>query len=209
MNEMPKQPVDFIMATVIGGIVFLLPLVVLVALVAEVAKVMQSVAAVLLPHLPTDTHLGTVALSLIALFAILLVCFLAGLAAQRTGARRLGGKLDELLVKYIPGYAFVKAFAESMRTSDEISQDFIPVLVRFDDYSQLAFEISRNDECAIIYLPGAPNPWGGSVLYVTLDRVSRQQTLLRESFAHLGRLGNGPPAVAQALLQAAAQGKVG
>jgi hypothetical protein len=47
------------------------------------------------------------------------------------------------------------------------------------------------------------------VLYVTVDRVSRQQMVLRESFAHLSRLGKGPPAVAQAVLQAAAQGKTG
>ena len=204
MNKTQKKPIGFIVATVVGGIVFLLPLAVLVVLVAEVAKLMKGVAAVLIPHLPTDTQLGILTVNLLALLAILFVCFLAGLAAQRAGARRIGGKLDELLAEHIPGYAFVKVFAESMRKSDEISQDFVPVLVRFDDNSQLAFEISRNDEWAIIYLPGAPNPWSGSVLYVTVDRVSRQPMAIRESFAHLGRLGKGPPEVAQQLLQAAA-----
>ncbi len=209
MNSTKKQPINFFVATVIGGVVFLLPIVVIVWLVAEVAKIMNTVAAVLVPSLSTDSPMGVVAVDLIALAAILLVCFLAGIAAQRAGAKRLGGKLDALLAEYLPGYSFAKAFVESMRRSDEISEDFVPVLVRFDDYSQLAFEISRNDEWAIIYVPGAPNPWGGSVLYVTVDRISRHTMALRESFAHLSRLGKGPKSIAESVLQAAAEGRPG
>ena len=46
------------------------------------------------------------------------------------------------------------------------------MLVRFDDYSQLAFEVDQlPDGRKVIYIPSAPNPRAGSVLVLDKDRV--------------------------------------
>ena len=60
--------------------------------------------------------------------------------------------------------------AESFGEQSEAA--FKPVLVRFDDLAQLAFEIERGpDDLVTVYLPGSPDPWSGSVAQVTADRV--------------------------------------
>ena len=48
-----------------------------------------------------------------------------------------------MLLGSFPGYAFVKGLAENMQQSEEIASSFVPVLVRFDDYWQVAFETDR------------------------------------------------------------------
>jgi len=50
----------------------------------------------------------------------------------------------------------------------------IPVLVRFDDVTRIAFQAERTDGPLIsIYLPASPDPWSGCVIFMTPDRVEQ------------------------------------
>lgn len=183
---------DFIKATVIGGVFFLIPLAVVAVLVGKLVEVMRGVAGSLAPLLPVETPVGALVLNLFAVLVILGFCFLAGMAAQRAQAKKIVAKLETTLLAALPGYAFVKAFGDNMRRSDEISESFMPVSVQFDDYSQLAFEIEREPNGKVaLYLPSAPNPWSGTVVYVTNDRVTRLSMSLNDALKNIRMLGKG------------------
>ena len=191
-----NDKVDFIKATVIGGIFFLIPLAVVVVVVGKLVHVMKGVAGTLAPLLPVDTHIGALVLNLLAVLVILGFCFLAGLAAQRAHAKKIVAKLETTLLAALPGYAFVKGLGDNLRRSDEISESFIPVAVHFDDYSQLAFEIEREPNGNVaVYLPSAPNPWSGTVVYVTPERVIRLSMTLNEALKNIRMLGKGSAAI--------------
>jgi len=191
-----QDKVGFIKATVIGGVFFLIPLAVVVVVVGKLVHVMKEVAGSLSPLLPVETPIGALVLNLLAVLVILGFCFLAGLAAQRAHAKKIVAKLESTLLAALPGYAFVKGFADSMSRSDEMSESFVPVAVHFDDYSQLAFEIERQPNGQVaLYLPGAPNPWSGTVVYVTHDRVKRLSMSLNEALKNIRMLGKGSSAI--------------
>jgi len=191
-----QDKVGFIKVTVIGGVFFLIPLAIVIVLVGKLVVVMRGVASSLSPLLAMDTPIGTIVLNLLALLVILGFCFLAGLAAQGVTAKKIVGKLDATLLAALPGYAFVKGFADNMRQSDEMSESFLPVAVHFDDYSQLAFEIEREPNGKVaLYLPSAPNPWSGTVVYVTDDRVNRLSMSLNEALKNIRMLGKGSSAI--------------
>lgn len=191
-----NDKVDFIKATVIGGVFFLIPLAVVVVVVGKLVHVMKGVAGTLAPLLPVDTHIGALVLNLLAVVFILGFCFLAGLAAQKAHAKKIVAKLETTLLAALPGYAFVKGFGDNLRRSDEISESFIPVAVHFDDYSQLAFEIEREPNGNVaVYLPSAPNPWSGTVVYVTPERVIRLSMTLNEALKNIRMLGKGSAAI--------------
>ncbi|MGB2335808.1 MAG: hypothetical protein ACPH5V_00745, partial [Alcanivorax sp.] len=66
----------------------------------------------------------------------------------------------------------------------------VPVQVRFDDYSQLCFEVGRADDGEVtIYLPGAPDPWSGSLIQVTADRVERLTMSMPQAVSYIRNLG--------------------
>ena len=191
-----QDKVDFMKATIIGGIFFLIPLGVVIIIFGKLVHVMKNVASSLAPFLPIETPIGAIVLNLLAVLVILGFCFLAGLAAQKAFAKRVVAKLETTLLSLIPGYAFVKGFGDNLRRSDEISESFIPVTVTFDDYSQLAFEIEREPNGKIaLYLPSAPNPWSGTVVYVTEDRVKRLSISLNEALKNIRMLGKGSSAI--------------
>ena len=100
--------------------------------------------------------------------------------------------MDRSLLNFIPGYAFIKGFADNLRQTEEISASFVPIMVRFDDYIQMAFETERlpNGKVAV-YLPGAPNPWSGSVVFVSNDRIKPLSISLADALRNIRTLGKG------------------
>ena len=184
--------ISYLKATVVGGLVFLVPVAVILLVVGKVVVGLKEISYWLLPMLPFETATGLVALNLLALLLVALLCFLAGLAAQSATGKRWRETLEDVLLSAIPGYLFVKGFSESLHQSDELAQGFQPVAVRFDDYIQIAFEIERDEDSMVaIYLPGAPNPWSGSVVYVTADRVKPLKMTVSAAVKNIRKLGKG------------------
>ena len=67
------------------------------------------------------------------------------------------------------------------------------MLVRFNEFSRMAFEVERAQSgCVTIYLPGAPDPWAGIVAYVDEDRVQPLPVEFSDAVASLEMLGRSP-----------------
>jgi uncharacterized membrane protein len=182
---------NFIKTTIIGGLVFMVPVVIFVVVFSKAYKIMMRVAEPIGALIPID-YVGGVALAnILAVLAIALVCFMAGLIAKSGLARKAYRSLDSTLLA-IPGYAFIKGFTDSMDDSEEAAQSMLPVIVRFDDNGQIGFEVERQEGGdVVVYLPGAPNPWSGSVAYFSEDRVKRLDITVSQAIRYIRELGRG------------------
>lgn len=179
----------FIKTTIIGGLVFLVPLVIVTAVVGKALEVMTRVAAPMGHMLPVDSIGGVAVGNLLALSALALLCFFAGLVAKSKLAAKVYRSLDTMLLA-IPGYAFVKGFTDGMTETQENAKSLIPVLVRFDDHEQIGFEIERLAQGkVVVYLPGAPSPRSGSVVYFSAERVKRLDLTVAQASNNIRSLG--------------------
>lgn len=179
-------------ATLVGGAVFLIPGFLAFFVLSKVFGMLRTLAATLGPRLGITSQVGGVLLDLAAIAVIVFACFLAGLIARRATAQRMRTKLDQVLLESFPGYAFVKGIAENMQQSEDIASSFVPVLVRFDDNSQMAFETYRTPNGLVaLYLPGAPNPWSGSVVFVTAEQVQKLPISITQALKINRALGRG------------------
>jgi len=107
-------------------------------------------------------------------------------------AKRIRQRLDATLLNSFPGYAFIEGFAENLRQTEELAGSFLPVLVRFEDYAQIAFETQRDPARRVaVYLSGAPNPWSGTIVYVSDKRVTPLPMTLTEALRNIRSLGKG------------------
>jgi len=181
---------NFIKTTVIGGLVFMVPVVIFVFIMGKAIRIMRVVAVPLKAYIPTGYIGGIAVVNLLVMLAIVLVCFIAGLVARSAVAKRMYRSLDATLLA-IPGYAFIKGFTDSMSNTDEAAKSLLPVLVRFDDNAQIAFEVERTGDNVVVYLPGAPNLWSGSVAYFNVERVKRLEMSVLQAVKNLQRIGRG------------------
>ena len=86
MREKSSSLVDAARATLIGGVVFLIPGFIVFFVVNKVFNLLRSFAAALGSWLGVELPMGGALLNLAAIAAVLLICFLAGLLASRASA---------------------------------------------------------------------------------------------------------------------------
>jgi uncharacterized membrane protein len=187
-----KRDLQPIKTIIIGGAVFLVPLVIVVVILGKAFQLMMGVAKTLDKWIPADSIGGIALINILAVLAIVLLCFLAGVAAKSSPGKKISRRLEAALLGGIPGYTFIKGFTDSMVSSDKYAEGFIPVIARFDDNAQLGFEVDRTEHGNVaVYLPGAPNPWSGSVVYVREDQVDRLNITVSEAIKNIRQLGSG------------------
>ena len=176
--------------TLIGGVVLLLPLVVALAVIGQGAALVGKAAAPLIALLP-DKSVGGVALATLATLALLLLlCFGAGLLARAALGRRLSESFENRLHALYPRYTVFKGMTQDL--AGEGMQGLQPVLVSFDDQQALAMEVERlADGRVVLFLPGAPDPWSGSVVLVAAERVCAMPVELGALNRVLKGLGRG------------------
>ncbi len=182
---------NFLKTTVIGGLVFLVPIIVVMAILGKAHRLMVTLSAPLAAWIPIDAIGGVALANLLAVAAILALCFAAGLAARSSAAVRAVQSLESGFLTSIPGYGFIKGMTESLAGQGG-SESMKPVMARFDDASQLAFEIERNpDGQVVVYVPGAPDPWSGAVFVMTADRVEPLEASMPAAVKNIRTLGRG------------------
>jgi uncharacterized membrane protein len=181
----------FIRTTVLGGLLFLFPIVFVVAIIGKALEITNKLSAPLAGLLSVDSIGGLAVVELLALVILVLICFLAGLAARTALAGKLAQSLETKVLGKIPAYTLLKSKAESVLRPEDIA-DMCPVLGRFDDSWQLAFEIERMaGGKVVVFLPGAPDPWSGSVCVMTEDRITPLDMTVKSAADIMKRLGKG------------------
>jgi len=176
--------------TIVGGVLVLLPLVVLALVVGKAVQISLLVAEPLGRILPIDTLAGVAIADVLAVLAIVAVCYLAGLAARIEVFKKKSARLEEFLVASLPGYTFAKTVLTGLAKADDEVGRMKPILVTLDDMRQIAFEVERTSAgLVVVYLPGAPNPWSGTVGYFTTDRVEALDMRPHEAVKLIRTLG--------------------
>ena len=187
-----KQSLGFLTTTALGGVIFLLPLIVIGTLLGQVVQVVLAVANALSKALPIDSPRVWTLLVLLAIVLVLAACFVAGLVARWTLGQRLTTWLEKNLTLFFPRYVIVKARMAGSIGGDHAKSELKPVLVRFDELSRMAFEVERAQTGLVtIYLPGAPDPWAGTVAFVDETRVQPLPIVFSDALASFERLGYG------------------
>ena len=162
---------QMIRTTLIGGVLFLIPLVIVVAIIGKAIQIMKVVAAPLGKLIPVESFGGFAILQILAIVILFVSCLLVGVLARSAWAKKTREKLDAVLYQLVPGYAVMKGITSGIDDSDR-EQSLRPVLVRLDDQLQVAFEVERiADGFVAVFFPGSPDPLSGTVSYVTSDRV--------------------------------------
>jgi uncharacterized membrane protein len=189
-----------ITTTLIGGVVFLVPLTIVFMLSGKLFGLVIKLVTPLSGMVPIDTIGGVATAAIMAVLAILVFCFIAGLIARSSIGIRFARSIESKLYVIIPRYAFVKSMTASLSGGSDDLQGLVPVHVYFDDYSQIAFEVHRTAEGLVtIYLPGAPDPWSGSIIYVTQDRIEPLDVSFMKVVQVLRKVGIGSERIVTSL----------
>lgn len=189
---------DFIKTTIVGGILFLVPVVLLIVLLEKAVAVAEQVVGPVAGHFPNAPVLGVAGVTLAAVLLLVVVSFIAGLAAKTHAGRRFVGWIEHVFLSKMPGYMLVR------HTVDDLAQSVAllerepkerSVLVRIDDTWQLGIVVDTFASGTLaVFVPGAPSPLSGSLVFVAPDLVRPSGLTVQEASGVLKRLGVGAAA---------------
>ena len=103
----------FLKATIIGGLLFLLPVALILIVLRRAMQAAGKIAQPLSEFLP-DALAGVVTATLLAILLLVLISFLAGLVARTAAGRRTMRLVENSLLGGIPQYQLVKGMAEGL-----------------------------------------------------------------------------------------------
>lgn len=177
--EQRKIRVQFFKSTLLGGALFLVPVVVLGYVLFTALGYMRRVADPIVAFLPWSGPGAVIVADILALLGLVLICFGAGYLARVGMAKWFVDHMEQNFLMRLPGYAMFRGFANSV---DENQQNKPVVLVQFDDQAQLAVEVERLEasQRSVVYIPGSPEFNGGSLAVVELNRIKPTKMTLIE-----------------------------
>ena len=186
-----KVVTRFIGNTIVGGILFLVPIIVLLAILGKAHKITSRLVVPLAERMPFESIVGFSTPRFMAVAVIVLFCFLAGLLAKTALARRSVNKLEGSLLSKIPGYTLVKGMVESVAGTD-VGLAREVVLARIEDAWQVGIVIERIEPgYAAVFIPDPPDPRAGSMYILTEDRFKVVDLPMGKAFDLVRGAGKG------------------
>ncbi len=134
---------------------------------------------------------GVALATIIAAVVLLLCCFLAGLLARTGTGRRLAQWLEDSLLGNLPQYRMVKTMAEGLAQIED-SNNLRPAMVSIEGGWQLGYLLEEvGPGWVAVFLPQAPTPMSGNVMYMPAERVRSLDMPIGEAMLLIKRLGVG------------------
>ena len=188
-----RRSIQFLRTTAIGGLLFLLPLIVLATLISQVAPILLQVAHFLRDNLPATDSVSISLIVSVVVGLLLLLCFAAGMVARWSISRRLTKFFEKNLLLLFPRYAILKDQMADTIGGIENRPNTKSVVVTLADRIVIGFEAERSEDKSqvVVYLPGSPDTWAGSTIIVNASQVQTLDASFGETVSIHEQMGRG------------------
>jgi uncharacterized membrane protein len=192
----------FVGTTILGGVLFLTPIVVLEVVLSKAFDFVRRGLQPLTALIPQTLAPGPTMTAVLTVLLLGLVCFLAGLFARTLLAQRFVSGLEATVLSKVPGYEYLKQAGTSVLGLGE-SAELPVVLARFGDSWRIGVQADSVGGYVAVFVPNSPNPMSGSIFLLASDHVRRVNLPLAAAIASLRRCGIGSGALLGELAAAA------
>jgi uncharacterized membrane protein len=167
---MERSMFKFFKTTVLGGLIFILPLVLIFVLIEKAIHLLRGPVQKLLPMFSGYDIAGVTLLSLATLAGLILLCFLAGLLAKTTAASRVVDAIENKVLGNLPGYQLVKDAASRMAGLENDDGSKVGLIAEGEGW-RVCLVLESVGEFLTIYMPDG-GPAGGTAGEVRLIPAS-------------------------------------
>ncbi len=181
----------FVGTTILGGVLFLTPIVVLGFVLSKAFDVLRRGLKPLTALIPDALGSGPTMTTILTILLLALVCLLAGLVAQTLLAQKIVSALEATLLSKLPGYEYLKEAGTSVLGLSESAEHPV-VLANLGGAWRIGVQTEFvGGGFVAVFVPNSPNPMSGSVFFVAADRVRPANVPLATAIACLRRCGIG------------------
>lgn len=188
-----EKPPGFLKTTLLGAVLVVVPTGIIGFALWQVFSLFQKVLLPLIEKLPFESKMTSAVVIVIALLALVLLCYLTGLAVRTRWGGALRGWFERRLLEKIPGYSIIRSLAHQYLGHEEERQ-FRPVLIDLyrSDSRAIGFEIEElGDGTVAVFLPSVPAATVGQVQVVPEERITPLKASMHSTLEALTMFGVG------------------
>jgi len=182
-----KTTFRFIVNSVGGGLLILIPIYLAVLLIL---KAMKSIAGLVQPlsrlvpdWLPAE--------KILSLLLVLVICFLVGAVVRTRLGRTAGEFMEKTFFDRLPGYATIRSLTHRI-AGDENERVWRPAFAEIEDALVPAFIIEEfEDGRYTVFVPSIPTPFAGTVYILEEKRVHPLDLPVTQALAVISKWGSG------------------
>lgn len=162
-----RRLLAFLKATMLGGVIVVLPAWLAVLLVLKALAHLEIFVKPVSSHLPQSIAHPRV----IGILVLVGLCFVVGAAIQTAIGQKAERAAERAVLEKIPGYTVLRSLASRLSDHAETAS-FQPALVEMEEALVPAFIVERHsgDRCTV-FIPSVPTPMAGSVYIIDNSRV--------------------------------------
>jgi uncharacterized membrane protein len=186
----------FVITSIITGIFFLIPIGIIIIIFEKIFHLIEKLQIALHLSVTEVTYLHAFLNDLIVVFVILLLCFLAGLAAKLKRGKQLVKSIENNILIHLPGYDYTKSTAQGIFGISD--HRFSDVVLYRDDTGKfaMAFKVEAiTDIMIMIFIPSTPKAKDGEMLIVDKNRLTDTEITTKQAFALIRSIGSEAPAL--------------
>jgi len=196
-----KRLLAFLKATLLGGVIFVLPAWLTVLLVLKALGHLEIFVKPVSSHLPQ----GVAHPRVIAIVLLVALCFAVGLAIQTAIGAQIKRAAERLVLDKIPGYTTLHGFAARLSDSEQ-DTSFQPALVEIEEAFVPAFIVEQhNRNRCTVFIPSVPTPMAGAVYIIDNNRVHPLDLPAVSVMQCISKWGGGSDKLVEALNAATAR----
>ena len=181
----------FLKVTILGGVLFLLPLILVLIILGQALRLATKVVTPIADQFELEHLWGIGAVTLLAILLLVVVSFVAGIVARTRPGRRLSSWLENSLLGNLPQYRMFKSVAEGF-TQIESASNLQPALINIEDGWQIGYVLERlENDWVAVFLPQAPTPMSGNVMYLPSGRVRPLEISMIQAMSIVKHIGSG------------------
>ena len=190
-HEPETSPASLLRATVVGGLLFLLPLILITLLLGHALHLASTVTQPIANLLTLDRAIGPAGEKVLAVLGLVVIALAAGLVARTALGRRLTRRVEHSLLGGLPQYQMMKSMAEGL-AQVEGADGVSPVLVNVEEAWQIGYLIEPLENGWVaVFLPQAPTPMSGNIMYLPEERVRRLEIGMTQAMLIVKHMGTG------------------
>ena len=153
--------------------------------------VCRKVAHPISEFLTLDKVVGPAGEEGLAVLMLVLISVAAGFIARTALGRNLMRWSEKSFLGGLPQYRLVKSVAEGL-AQIENAEDLKPALVNVEDGWQIGYQLEPLQKGWVtVFLPQAPTPMSGNVMYLPAERVRLLSITMVEAMSIVKRMGIG------------------
>lgn len=182
-----KYAREFVMSTVVGGVLIVVPVYLAVLLLLKgmksAAGLVRPVAALLPDWIPAE--------GFFSLVLVLTICFLVGLAVRTRSGRAVRERMEVAFFGRLPGYGLIRSLTQRL-AGDSDENAWTPALVDIEEALVPAFIIEALDDGRFtVFVPSVPTPLAGAVYILSPERVHIIDVPFTQAIRSISRWGSG------------------